>query len=257
MIRSECGKNILEFDEEKHKYILNGEMIPGVTTLLHESMPSPIYLIAWKVKTAIDHLLEDLRLLKTPVHEYPKKKLEELVKRAKGASKKKAKEAADIGTLIHDYAEQYEANKHITKELHDAINNVKDKHLVFSCIKKFRRWYRKNKDVVLKHEEICASVIHKFGGKFDRLVARNTHVVLGDYKTSKGIYQDHLIQLGGYCIAIKEWFDIDVDVIEIIRFGKEDGEFEVKTVKSKKEIEALKEQFIRCVGTYRFMKERQ
>jgi ATP-dependent exoDNAse (exonuclease V) beta subunit len=257
MIKSECGKHLLEFDEEKHLYFFNGDVIPGVTTVKEKSLPTPFFLTAWKVKVAIEHLLESLSSVDLPVGKMTKKALDASVKAAKGAGKKKAKEAADIGTLIHDYAEQFESVGKINDELRKKIISSKDSSKIYSCIKKFRRWLRQNHDKVIKHEEICASVLYKFGGKFDRLAVRNGRIVLSDYKTSKGIYDEMFIQLGGYAIAILEWFGIQVEAIEIIRFGKENGEFEVKTINDSNEINALKRQFIRCIDTYNFFRERE
>ena len=44
-----------------------------------------------------------------------------------------------------------------------------------------------------------------------------------------------------------------MDVLEIIRFGKEDDRPEVKIVDIKSEVTDHKEQFLRCLDTYRFM----
>lgn len=257
MIESRSGNNILTFDEEKHVYKLNGDHVNSVTTINKLSLPESPRLAAWKVGEGALSVIERLKEVPIPVKDFPPYFIEEVVKKSKAAWMTTARKAANIGTIIHDYAEQFEFKGKIDEELHERIVQHKDKSKIFSCIKKFRRWKIQNKDIILRHEEILGSILYSFAGKFDRLSSRNGLIVLSDFKTSSGFFIDQLIQLAAYVILLKEWLNINVDVIEIIRFGKEDGEFEVKQVKDKNEIKELQKQFIRGLETYKFMKEHE
>lgn len=257
MIESRSGNNILTFDEEKHIYKLNGDIVNSVTTINKLSLPESPRLAAWKVGEGVKYAINSLSEFPQQVNKLPDYLLEEITKKSKAAWMTTARKAANIGTIIHDYAEQFEFKGKIDEELHEKIKSHKDKAKILSCIKKFRRWKIQNKDTILRHEEILASVLYGFAGKFDRLSNRNGLIVLSDFKTSSGFFIDQFIQLAAYVVLLKEWLNIDVDVIEIIRFGKEDGEFEVKQVKDKKEIKELQKQFIRGLETYKFMKEHE
>jgi len=59
------------------------------------------------------------------------------------------------------------------------------------------------------------------GGCPDLLVKKNGKFILVDFKSSKKIYGDHLIQLGAYSELIKLEDNIVVDEAIIIRFSKD------------------------------------
>jgi len=257
MIESRSGNNILTFDDEKHQYRLNGDFVDSVTTINKLSMPESPRLSAWKIGEGAFYVINQLKEFPQQVNKLPDYLLEEISKKSKAAWMTIAKKAANIGTIVHDYAEQFEFRGKIDEELHKTIMQHKDKAKIISCIQKFRRWKKQNKDTILRHEEILGSVLYRFAGKFDRLASRNGLIVLSDFKTSSGFFIDQFIQLAAYTLLLKEWFNINIDVIEIIRFGKEDGVFETKEIKDKKEIKLLQEQFLRNLATYRFMKEHE
>jgi len=223
IIESKSGKNTLTFDEDKHVYTLNGNPVYGVTTINKQGYPMSPKLLGW------------------------------LMSKGRVKAKKESKEAADIGTLVHDYANLFEKDGKISEELHNKINTQVNKNLILSCIKKFRRWKRQNLDEIIGSEEIVASVNYNFAGKYDRLSKRNGLVVLSDFKTSSGIYVDQFVQLAGYTIALKEWKNISVDAVEILRFGKEDGTFEPKIVTDQSLIRDFQEQFLRNIFTFNFV----
>jgi hypothetical protein len=62
------------------------------------------------------------------------------------------------------------------------------------------------------------------------------------------------VQLAAYATAIKEWMGLDVGGLEILRFGKEDGEFETLLIDDPIEIQRFKDQAIRCRETFEFTK---
>jgi hypothetical protein len=223
IIESVSGGNILLFDSEKHTYKLNGEYTYGVTTINKKGYPISPHLLRWMMARGIKK------------------------------SKKEAEEAASIGKLVHSYAENYEHHKKTPDDLHDNIIFHKDKALVLNCIKKFRRWERENQDKLIGSEGLVASVEYNFAGTFDRLAQRKNEVVLSDFKTSSGIYTEQFIQISAYALALWEWRKIKVDVLEVIRFGKDSGEFETKQISNIKQIVELQEQFIRNLHTMRFI----
>lgn len=257
--------HILDFDEEKHRYTLDGNRVPGSTTFGKGGYPTSEQLIGWKVAQGSIYtaaMIQRLRREK-PNRVIGGEVLAAIVKRSKKASEKVSKRAAGIGTIVHDYAYLTELGR--TREALQMLSeheNHPDWQKINNGVKKYEEWHSQNKGDTVLLEAIVASVVHQFGGKFDHLSIRNGLLILSDYKTSTGIYVDMFIQLASYAIAIEEWLDkwfaeyklpLKVGGLEILRFGKEDGEdFQPLLITDPQEIEELKAQAIRCRDTYRF-----
>lgn len=255
MIESISNGHKLTFEESRHFYNLDGKKIDSVTGVVKGGYPTSFRLINWMIKEGVKACIEFLKQFPEQVSRLPEYVIEEVLKSSCGASRRLAKEAANIGSLVHLYAEYYESAMPLDEEIHNSIVSNKDRQKIFSCIKKFRRWKRKNNDEIIKHEAICASTRYGIAGKFDRLAKRRNSVVLSDWKTSSGIFTEQFIQLALYTILIEEWFNIKVDAIEIVRFGKEDGEFETKLISDPQQLEELKQQSIRNIETTKFIKK--
>lgn len=261
IIRSESRGHVLEFDEIKHRYILNGKRVPGATTFCKGGYPTSEALVGWMVKQGAEYTYDTL--IEESTHEgsfieWPDSdRRTEILKAAKGASKKKAEEAAAIGTLVHDYAYHIETIGAAPNELLEVIAIHTDKDKILNGIDKFKVWKTENSDEMVASEAIVASVCHNFGGKFDRLARRDGKLILSDFKTSNAIYLDHFIQAAAYAIAIKEWRNLEVEGLEILRFGKENGEFQTLLIDDLTEIREFQEQAIRCRDTYEFRKWEQ
>ena len=225
------GRHVLEFNEGSHRYKLDGKAAVGTTTFIKGGYPTSDALIQWMAGQAAAAALAFGRA----GDERPDK---DIIREARGASRKKSEEAANIGSQVHEYAETG-----ILQPDRDARVDM--------AVDAFRAWRDKNVDTDIVREQIIASPIYKFCGKFDRLAVRGTRLVLSDYKTSSGIYVEMFLQLAAYRLAIREWLGRNVDALEILRFGK-DGEFQTVYIDEPTEIEELTAQVIRCRETYGF-----
>lgn len=259
LIQSVKDQHHLTFDDVKHKYVLDANGVPGVTGFIKGGFPVSFQLVNWMIGQGADYTYE--ALIEKSTHEgnfveWPDNdEKKAIIKQAKVAYKEKAEEAAGIGTVVHDYAYLIETGKqrealqllaeHEETDQWDRIN---------SAVKKFEEWRKQNKSEIIALEEIVASPTHQFAGKFDRLDRRNGRLILPDYKTSNGFYIDQFIQLAAYAIAIEEWKGLKVEGLEILKFGKEDGDFETLLIDKEPEIDYLKEQAIRCRQTFEFAK---
>ena len=245
LVQSEFNGNYLTFDETKHRYILNGERVPGPTTFIKEGFPVSEGLINWKIEQGARFVLQNTEKLTSA----------DVIKGAKVAWKDAAQAAANIGTIVHDYAYLTEVGKEAeAQSLVLKSQDLPDWNKIKNGMNKFDAWKDENNDQLLFSEAIVANITHKFGGKFDRLAVRHHKLVLSDFKTSSGIFVDMFIQLGAYSLAIKEWLGQEVDVFEILRFGKEDGEFQVQQFDSTGDLIWFEQQAIRCRETYEFKK---
>lgn len=256
LIQSRKDNHFLTYKEETepkpvHSYTLDGDHVPGATTMGHGGYPTSEALISWMKSQSAEAAFDigfKLGKVGVPPTDTERK---EIIKTAKSADKKKSKEAAEIGSLVHEYCYQLEMTK-VSEELLSKIKQHPDKDKIELGIEKFTEWKKTNEDKIVASEQIVASITHKYGGKFDRLATRNGVLILSDFKTSSGIWVDHKIQLAAYRIAIREWLGLDVQGIEILRFGKEDGTFEAELVTDPNTLSDLEQQAIRCRETYAF-----
>lgn len=262
--KSADGKHTIQFNEASHRYKLNGKACVGTTTFVKAGFPTAMGLISWMKGQSIQHLWNKLLARDEMSDNYfprfntlSEMDRIEFFKEAKKADEKTSQQAADIGTLLHDYAYLTELGK-IPQA--DALLNaiavlppdVKEK--ITTGIGKFNLWKKDNTDELVASETLIASPTHLFCGKFDRLAKRNGRLILSDFKSSNSIYLEHFIQLGAYSIAIREWLGMKVEALEILRFGKENGEFETLLIDDPKELQIFEEQAIRCRQTYEFKK---
>lgn len=266
LIQSRCGENFLTFNEEAHNYILNGNGVPGPTTFCEGGFPTSEVLVNWMVKEGAKFTTAILlRLFRDKKPKLTLGLLELLYKRSTQASKKKAKSAANAGTVVHKYAELTETGRR--EEAVALLDSKKDDPLyerIQNGCRKFDEWKAQNKDTIIATEAIVGFICKAnhddpssrclcFAGKFDRLAYRpGVGVVLSDFKTSSGIFVKQKIQLGAYAAAIRCWMGLEVDAIEILRFGKDDGDFEDETIRDKQIIQEFEEQALICRQTYKF-----
>lgn len=252
LIQSTSKGHYLTFDDEKHTYTLDGVQITGVTNANKQGYPAAPSLIVWLSKQAAWYTIEQLKQFPEQVNRLPEYLLDEIAKKATQAGKKIAKAAADIGSIVHEYAETYPDTSDL---LSRTINSHVDKEKILACINEFIKWEADSKYVTIDAEQTIASVTYQYAGKYDRLVKSGSKIILIDFKTSSGIFAEHKIQVGGaYRQALMEWRDIAIDGIDLVRFGK-DGSFEHELITNKGKLDDFKEQFIRNLQTAKFREE--
>tara|TARA_R100001230_G_C5596721_1_gene111602 strand:- start:71 stop:700 length:630 start_codon:yes stop_codon:yes gene_type:complete len=126
------------------------------------------------------------------------------------------KKAGDIGTALHDLAEI-----HIKEEYYELPQDEK----VRNCFNQFLEWWDNNNYKVTWTEKHFCSEKYSYGGTPDLLVNEN---ILVDFKTSKGIYADYLVQGSAYAKLIEENESRKIDKFIICRFPKDNSQTEIK-----------------------------
>ncbi len=253
------GKHEIGFNEASHRYkwlcaCHKGEPSVGVTTFLKNGYVTSMGLISWFKAQSIQYVIDWFQK-RGRVDSLLEDELKQLFKDAKAADREKSQEAADIGTILHTYSELHSLGK--TDEANKLLEEVKQVEkwpVIESCIAKYHDWDKKNKGELVGAESLIASPMFSFCGKIDRLDRVNGKLRLRDYKTSKSIYPEQFVQLGAYTIGIREWLGKVVEELEIIRFGKEDGEFENILITDPAEIRMFQDQALRCLATHNFRK---
>ena len=249
------GKHIIQFSESSHRYKLDGKACTGVTTFIKASYPTGMGLIQWMKGQSINYIF-DWFLQRGATTGITEEEKTEIFKDAKNADKKTSQEAADMGTVLHSYAEFRSTGKLVEADsILEQVKNLPQRPLIESSIQKYLAWEKQNIGELVAAESLVASPTYTFCGKFDLLSRRNGKLILSDYKTSKAIFLEHKIQLAAYRLAISEWMGMRVDGIEILRFGKNGDEFETELIDNPKVLSDLEAQALRCKATYDFIKE--
>ena len=124
--------------------------------------------------------------------------------------------AGDIGTDFHNLAEL-----HIKGEYYE----LPDDPVVQECFNKFKDWWSEQEYEVSFTEKSFCCRKYKYGGTADLLVNGDTII---DFKTSKQVYDDHLVQMSAYRFMIEEQDEIQINKGILARFGKETDDFEIR-----------------------------
>jgi hypothetical protein len=171
-----------------------GKKVPSVTTIIGNNYGwNKQLLLAWQAR----EFKKGFEIYKNICKENPNILNDDNFKIPNDPTTKKEK-AADLGTLCHHFItclfkEEKPDDKLIQKYDLDAIL------IAQKAIEKFKNKI-KDKKLILKGNEIpLISEKYQYGGCIDNwLIEENIFNILGDTKTSKAIYSDHIIQLGGY-----------------------------------------------------------
>ncbi len=149
-------------------------------------------------------------------------------------AKQIANDAAQVGKDTHAYTEAFFKNL-------KTITYVGDVNKIRNCVANFKLLVKKyklkplniNSDLAL--EVMVYSIKHKFAGTFDGLFeginpkTKKHMVVLLDWKTSSGIWDDYYLQIEGYYRALTEMVERGIiklegkiDELWIARLDKEE-----------------------------------
>jgi hypothetical protein len=252
--RSHDNAHVLTIDKG-HKYLLDGSKVPGVTTFIKESLGDSPGLAWWRSEQTASFL----NRWWSSLEEHPSP--EQIVSATRLgclAYLRALDEAGKIGTAVHKYVETYDlegpSGAAAVKASLSGSLGAESALLLEKCLAAFEEYTAGRAECrLVQSEGVVASVRHRFAGTFDRLGERKGRLVLTDYKTSKGIYFSHFVQLGAYSLAIREWLGLKVGELEVLRFGK-DGTFEPLTVTGRSAILRWERQALRCLETYRAIK---
>ena len=206
------GQVTLKFDPVKHLYTVDNKPAHGVTNCIG-SIAKPA-LIPWAVKMTADFItLEWL-----PGQSYDELQIADILKKAKAAHRTKKETAGDFGTLTHEWIEMWIKGESPEEPVNEVIRKATEQ---------FRDWVETNNVKFLESERKVYSKKYNYAGTCDFLAEINGQLIVGDVKTSSGIYDEYFFQTSAYQQALAEEFP-DYKFIKnvIVRVGK-DGVFEV------------------------------
>ncbi|MBL7052076.1 MAG: hypothetical protein ISS01_03210 [Nanoarchaeota archaeon] len=233
----------LIFDDVRHKYEANGESVYGTTSIIGV-LDKPA-LKFWAVNMAMEVLEKEL----IPGVSLDEVQIKSLIDEARRAHMRRLSKAADIGTMIHGWLESYVKavlekkalpKKPINKEMNNAINS-------------FLQWIKDSKVKFLKSEQKIYSRKYHYAGTFDLEAIVDGKRTIIDFKTSKAIYPEMLLQTSAYLKAKEEETDMEYDGgVIILRLSKEDKDKRIESFEVVKDtnIENHFKCFLACLDIY-------
>ena len=203
----------LLFNEFRHAYFLEGKPIPSVTKIL--GVINKPALVNWAAGQVVDFLKEQLQ----PGVAYDEIQLQTMLEEARKAHYKKKTDAAGYGTFMHGYVEKYIKGEKPAMPVHEGLAEA---------VKKFHVWEAEHNVKFILSEQVIFSKTYQYSGTLDFVATIDGRLVLGDLKTSSGIYDEMWLQVAAYRLARSEEFPNEkYDDQAILRIGK-DGSFEFK-----------------------------
>jgi len=151
---------------------------------------------------------------------------------------------ADIGTLAHLM---------ITNKLEGKKTSTDDysKNQIIAAknsVKSFDAWAKGKKIEPILIEKQLVSELHRFGGTADIFAKVDKILELIDLKTGKGIYNEHLIQVGGGYDLLLEEHDYFAEKIRILNIPRSKGEkFQEEEIENRP---ACRKIFLNCLENY-------
>ena len=168
---------------------------------------------------------------------------EELINRAKREYRNISKEAKDRGSAIHDWIHEWIIGKK---------PKLPDDEQIVNGITAFLKFQKEHKVKWLETERVVYSKKYNYGGFLDAIGIMDNQLVMPDFKSSNAFYPEMEFQVAGYDIAYTEETKKKIANHLIIRFGKDNGEFEIKEINN---IDKSREAFLGLIPTVRRLEE--
>lgn len=237
----------IDYDDDKHIYWVNGELVPGATGITGDTMPKDA-LGWWGMRVgmaAVVAMMRDVSWAEIANAHQPEgiidpASLPEAERYYSKSDRKREKpksiieawttdnkrtvnhildEAAERGTDVHTALEML--------GIDEVVDIGKFPPLQQGYVAGLLQWFLEQEPEFEENEVIVGSAKHRFAGRFDTIV-RYPHRpeagrVLTDAKTSKGVYFSHIMQLPLYRLGYHEMgFGEErgpIDTMEVLHLG--------------------------------------
>lgn len=187
--------NRIQIGEQRYYYI-EGRKYPSVTTILKYGLPKPIELELWELYLGSE--AEEIRDTRSFIGTLAHYRL---------ASKMAVKYGLPMPELQIQKPREFDSN--ITQILN-------------SIAKKCEEWIELFNPIALKVEHVVINRELCYAGTIDLLARIQGQLFLIDFKTSKGVYSEHLAQVAAYI----KCFQVPLQAA-ILRINEESAEFKM------------------------------
>lgn len=208
----------------RHIYQVNGIRKTGVTTFLGIKDKSTA-LVSWATELAADHLLSIVQKGSVIT--------EADIYLAQDLHAQRKQEAADLGTIIHDWCEQYIKFKLKIKGY--TMPEMPEDTSAQVGVSAFLDWEKEHKVKFVSSERVIYSRKHDYIGKMDIEAYVDGDLCLVDLKSSNGLYNTVRMQTAAYLKADEEESKREYVGRWAIRLSKEtEAEYMAKMKKKQK-----------------------
>lgn len=239
----------------------------GITGVIDKSGP----LMGWAVNETVDYLREKLE----PGQAYDEVELTQMLDDSKKARWKTSGKATTIGSIVHEWIEDY---VNLTIEEGEEPKVIPANEAAFgheiklpynetavSSISAFLDWCDNHEVEWIVSEKKIYSKNLGYAGTYDAEAVVDGELSLIDYKTSKAIYAEYWLQLACYLYASEEMSHYEAkargetgrrfDQMLILRTPKDEQGFDVATCDDREEIVEHVKTFNACLNLYRWQKK--
>lgn len=238
------GDVVLEYNDALHEYYYQGDVVPSTTKIIDEVLAKHA-LKFWAVKVTVEWLKKQLN-----GERLSENQLDAILKTAKGVHLRESDKATTIGSNVHNWIEAF---VHLVMETGETwpedwkennpvrLSSVAAKNSVNA----FLNWYAEHDVQFLEAERKVYSIKYNYSGTFDLLAIVDGVTTIIDFKTSKHIYPDYLVQGAAYWGAYNEEIDymtegteyeyeddIRPDHFTVLRLPKDGENWETSTIES-------------------------
>jgi len=213
---------VIDFYPTSHRYKLIS--IDGVEKNEWIASPSSVVgkldksnqLMSWAVRMFEERMLEHMR----DGAQFTRDDVVSMLNIARGAYTERKQEAADVGTVVHDFAEHNRTDINEVEKFAELSDT--DKVLAQQGVDAFNGWKSEVNPKFISSEFRIYSKRHNFVGQCDALAEIDGKLYIIDYKTSKGVYTSQVYQIAAYMKAYEEMTGIKVHGAKIVNFTKDD-----------------------------------
>ena len=175
----------------------------------------------WMVNQAIEHIKDNVVRPAAAAIIIDRERFGAICHEAKTASRKTASKAANIGTIVHKFAERV---------LVDGSAEMPSEPQAAKGAAAFLGWLRSHKVDPIDTERMVLSRKHYYAGTVDFYGLIDFERCVLDFKTSSGFYVEMPLQLAAYAIALEEELGVKIKKGLIVRLDKKTGVPKVYTV---------------------------
>lgn len=131
--------------------------------------------------------------------------------------------AAEAGTLAHSMVFNHLKGELVLPPL--LLDKTQER--AYKAFQNYLSFEKQSNVKIIALETPMVSEQHRYGGTPDALMEIDGKLALGDWKTSNGVYEDMLLQLGGYAILWEENHPEQpiTGGFHLCRFAKEAGDY--------------------------------
>jgi hypothetical protein len=199
-------------ETKKNQYVLDGQKYYRVTSILN-AINKPA-LMPWKAQVTLDKANRVLSALEGTSVTIDQAWIDSVIETARAEPDFVLDTATTFGSNAHYALEQYIANGVVPHDMD-----------MFRVIGAFNSWAKSNQIELLPNMcEVTVAHSDGYAGTIDAVAIKGDELVIVDWKTSNGLYAEHMLQVSAYAKALQLATGVPVNEAWIVRFPREKPE---------------------------------